>query len=254
MPEENLKTHHRLYADLAWLWPLWGSPAEYGPYCRNITRLIHQYAQREVQTLLNLCCGGGKNVYNLKAFFSVSGLDLSADMLKLARELNPECRFFQADMRTFAIPETFDAILIDDGIMYMTSESDLLSVFERAFEHLRPGGVMVVGPDATKETFIQNRTEFTQANPENLPKNLEVVFIENNYDPVPKDTTFEGLMIYLIRENGILRIEQDYHLLGLFPQATWENLLEIAGFEVHREIYQEDGERFTEFVCVKPGA
>jgi SAM-dependent methyltransferase len=251
MSEEYPKSYHRLYADLAWLWPLWGSPAEYEPYCRNVTRLIRKYAQREVRTLLNLCCGGGKNVFNLKEFFSVSGLDLSANMLALAQELNPECRFIQADMRTFTIPETFDAILIDDGIMYMTSEPDLLAVFKRAYEHLRPGGVMVVGPDATKETFDQNWSAVTQADPENLPENLEVVFVENYYDPDPEDTIFESLMIYLIRERGVLRIEQDQHILGLFPQETWENLLKSAGFEIHQEIYKEDGENFTEFVCVK---
>jgi SAM-dependent methyltransferase len=253
MSKDDSMTYHRLYADLAWLWPLWGSPAEYAPYCRNVTDLIHKYAQREVRTLLNLCCGGGKNVYNLKQNFSVSGLDLSTDMLGLAKELNPECRFFQADMRTFAIPETFDAILIDDGIMYMTSESDLLAVFERAYEHLRSGGVMVVGPDSTKETFVQNWSSITQADPENLPDNLEVVFVENNYDPNPDDTVFEGLMIYLIRERGVLRIEQDQHVLGLFPQETWENLLKSAGFEIHQEIYKEDNETFTEFVCIKIG-
>ena len=72
-----LRNPNRLYDDLAWLWPLWGAPGEYAPYCDNVTRLIRQHAKREVKTLLNICCGGGKNIYNLKQEFSVTGLDLT---------------------------------------------------------------------------------------------------------------------------------------------------------------------------------
>ena len=116
--------------DLAWLWPLWGEPSEYAPYCAHVTRLIRQYARREVRSLLNLGCGGGKNIFNLRQDFAVTGLDISPAMLDLARRLNPECRFVQADMRTFSLPERFDAILIDDAISYMTTEADLRAVFE----------------------------------------------------------------------------------------------------------------------------
>lgn len=41
-------------------------------------------------------------------------------------------------------------------------------------------------------------------------------------------------MIYLIRDRGRLRVEQDLHTLGLFPLATWERLLSRAGFETRR--------------------
>ncbi len=104
------KQPYRLYSDLAWLWPLWGDASEYAPYCAHVTRLIRQYARREVRSLLNLGCGGGKNVFNLKHEFAVTGLDISPAMLDLARRLNPECHLVQADMWTFSLPERFDAV------------------------------------------------------------------------------------------------------------------------------------------------
>ena len=243
---------NRLYSELAWLWPLWGDPSEYAAYCENATRLIRKYAKRDARTLLNICCGGGKNIYNLKKQFNVTGLDLSPAMLNLARNLNPECRFIQADARNFLLSEKFDAILVDDGICYMTTEAELHSVFERCYDHLDAGGVMLVGPDDTKETFIQNESALTHATQNNKPDNIDVIFIENDYDPDPDDTVYDALMIYIIRENGLLRIEHDLHYLGLFYLNTWQNLLKEIGFEVHEEKYSENGKDFVEFVCIRP--
>lgn len=43
--------------------------------------------------MLDIGCGGGKNVFNLKGKFSVTGVDLSPAMLAQARLLNPESVF-----------------------------------------------------------------------------------------------------------------------------------------------------------------
>jgi len=57
----------RLYTDLAWLWPMWGDAAdEYAHYCRHVAGLIERHAGRPAGTLLDIGCGGGKNVFNLK--------------------------------------------------------------------------------------------------------------------------------------------------------------------------------------------
>ncbi len=84
----------RLYTDLAWLWPLWGDAAtEYAHYCQHVTALIRQHARQPVATLLDIGCGGGKNILNLRRAFDVTGLDISPAMLAQAQELNPGCTF-----------------------------------------------------------------------------------------------------------------------------------------------------------------
>jgi len=125
--KENSNTQ-RLYNDLAWLWPMWGGPEEYLKYCNHVAGLINEHAQIPVRTLLNIGCGGGKNVFHLKQNFDVTGLDLSPRMLSLARELNPECQFLQGDMRTFCLGRSFDAVLLDDAVSYMSRRADLTSI------------------------------------------------------------------------------------------------------------------------------
>ena len=244
----------RLYSDLAWLWPMWGDAAtEYAHYCRHVTELIRRHAGRPVKTLLDIGCGGGKNVLNLKRRFSVTGVDLSPVMLAQAKELNPECAFIQGDMRTLRLGESFDAVLMDDAISHMTRLEDFTAAFRSAYVHLNPGGVLVATADVTTETFRQNRTTVTPASPGTERAGVEVVFIENNYDPDPADERYETTILYLIRDHGRLRIETDRWTMGIFSLDTWRRVLHGTGFEIHEGEYGEGGDHYPVFTCVKQG-
>ena len=243
----------RLYTDLAWLWPLWGDARnEYANYCRHVASLIRHCAQRPTSTLLDVGCGGGKNILNLKESFRVTGLDLSPTMLAQAKELNPECEFIQGDMRAFQLDRTFDAILMDDAISYMSRRADFEAAFGTAFRHLNIGGVLVATPDVTTETFQQNRTVATPATRSAAGDDLDVVFIENTYDPDATDDHYETTIVYLIRDQGRLRMETDHWRMGLFSLDTWRTVLHEAGFAVHEGQYTEGGEQYTMFACTKP--
>ncbi len=247
-----MDTTCRLYTDLAWLWPMWGGAAdEYARYCHHVTGLIEQYARHPTGTLLNIGCGGGKNVYNLKEKFSVTGVDLSPTMLAQARELNPESTFVHGDMRTFRLGKTFDAVLMDDAIAYMTCLGDFVAAFRNASAHLNSGGVLVTTPDVTTETFQQNKTLATPATHLETPAELDVVFVENVYDPDPADEQYDTTIVYLIRDHGELRIETDHWTMGLFSLDTWRGVLREAGFEVHEGRYVGSEDEYTVFACVK---
>lgn len=245
MPE----TRH-LYTDLAWLWPLWGDAhTEYADYSHYITGLIRQHAEKPATTLLDIGCGGGKNVLNLKKDFEVTGLDISPAMLGQAAALNPECRFIRDDMRSFSIDQQFDAVLMDDAISHMNCLADFKAAFRAAYEHLSPGGVLVVTPDVTLETFEQNKTVTFTAQRDDL----EVVFVENVYDPDPADEQYDATILYLIRQQGRLRIETDHWKLGIFPLEIWRRTLIETGFHPRESRYTADGHEHLTFACLKPG-
>jgi len=239
-----------LYTDLAWLWPIWGDAStEYAHYGQHVTGLIRQFAKRPVATLLDIGCGGGKNILNLKRKFTVTGLDMSPAMLAQAKELNPECTFVQGEMRTCRLGQVFDAVLMDDAISHMNCRTDFVAAIRTAHAHLHPGGVLVATPDVTTETFQQNRTISTPATRDGL----EVVFVENVYDPDPTDEQYETTILYLIREQGRLRTETEHWTMGIFSLETWRHVLRETGFEVHEGRYKADEDQYTVFACVKTG-
>jgi SAM-dependent methyltransferase len=245
----------RLYSDLAWLWPYWGDPSLYAAWCDAAAQLIRQYSLIEPRTVLNMACGGGKNAFSLKRHFEVTGIDMSPQMLEYARKLNPECTFMQADMLTCDLGQQFDSVFVDDAVEGMPP-ADLAAVFRTAYTHLRAGGVMVVSPGSAvpREGFKQNDTQVSHADSSLKPGNIEVVFIENNYDPDPTDDTYEFTLVYLIREDGKLRVEVDRTATETFvPDAVWRALIREAGFGVYDATYIEgDGNPSRLLACVKP--
>ncbi len=246
----------RLYGDLAWIWPAWGSPDHYRPVSERFAELINKHAVIPVETLLDLGCGGGKNMFTLKNYFRVTGLDISSAMLGNAETLNPECDFIVGDMRDFEVKSPFDAILVNDSITYMTTRKDFRRVFRAAYRNLKPGGILITCPDTLKESFRNNNTQVWSGEKEILPDHIEITYIENNFDPDPKDTSFETTFIYLIREHGRLRIEKDFHLCGIFSRDFWIRTLQETGFNVMEETCpgneENSGETLPLFVCRRP--
>ena len=118
-----------------------------------------------------------------------------------------------------------------------------------AWAHLKPGGVLVSTADVTTETFQQNSTSIETS----ARAGLEVTFIENVYDPDPDDEHYETTIVYLIREQGKLRIEHDHWTLGLFSRQTWRSVLESVGFAVSEATCHVDGASYLTFIGVKPG-
>ena len=86
--------------------------------------------------------------------------------------------------------------------------------------------MLVIAPDWFQETF-QSPSVLHWVNRRD---DLEVTLIEYVHDPDVTDTTIESMFFYLINGPGGLRVEQDHHLTGLFPKATWLRLLRETGF------------------------
>ena len=92
----------------------------------------------------------------------------------------------------------------------------------------------------------------TPATGRRAPNDVEVVFVENSYDPDPDDDHYEATMVYLIRDDGKLRIETDHHILGLFTLDVWRETLTETGFMLHEETYSERDKGYVTFACLKP--
>jgi hypothetical protein len=106
---------------------------------------------------------------------------------------------------------------------------------------------LVATPDVTFESLQQNKTTTTPA----TRGALEVVFIENLYDPDPTDEQYETTILYLIRDHGRLRIETDHWTMGLFSLDTWRHVLRETGFQVHEGLFSLEEYEYTVFACVK---
>jgi SAM-dependent methyltransferase len=241
----------RLYKDLSWLWPIVSPPEDYIAETDYYSTIINKHAGIKVESVFNLGCGGGHHDYTLKKHFTVTGIDISESMLKLARNLNPEVSYIEGDMRNLQIDGIFDAVTIFDSINSMLTENDLAAVFTTAYIYLKPGGVMLAMTEMTKENFHQNRMSCST----HIKDDIEITFIENYFDSNPGDTICEMTLVFLIRQGGRLKIENDRHLIGLFRKRTWLDTLVRTGFDVLEEHFKpvsSEVDSFPLFICTKP--
>ena len=103
--------------------------------------------KRPVETVLDLACGTGSLTYELSGRgYTLTGVDLSADMLSLAEEkcrgLENRPQFFCQGMEALRLPGRVDAcVCCLDSVNYVLQPQKLRRAFRRVYEHLNPGGV-----------------------------------------------------------------------------------------------------------------
>jgi SAM-dependent methyltransferase len=217
---------YALYAELADWWPVISPPAEYADDARTIDELFSSSAQ-PVRSVLDLGCGGGHVAVYLKASRSLTLVDMSAEMLTVSRQLNPECEHIRGDMRALRLDREFDAVLVHDAIDYVTTQADLGRGIATAFAHCRPGGIAVFAPDHTAETFRAGRG----AGGGNDGTGRQASFREQTTDPDPADDWILAEYEFTLREpDGSVRVVPEAHRLGSFRRETWLRLLRAAGF------------------------
>ena len=178
-------------------------------------------------TLLELGAGAGGNAFFVKRNFRCTLTDLSPGMLALSAALNPDCEHLPGDMRTLRLQRQFDAVMVHDAVAYMTTRADLAGVAATAFAHTRPGGAALFAPDYVRESF-RERSELYSG--DDGPRSLRCV--EWIWDPEPADETYAAEYAFLLRDGVDIRAVHDRHVEGLFPRATWVEILSGAGYRV----------------------
>src|SRR5262245_4447407 len=216
-----------MYSDLAPWFHLLTHPADYWDEAAFVTRVVDDVAIGEARTLLELGSGGGNNASHLKARFECTLTDISPDMLALSRTLNPECEHLEGDMRTLRLGRDFDVVFVHDAIGYLTTEDDLRAAIETAAVHARPGGVVILTPDATTEIFEPRTDKGGHDGDDGRSlRYLEWIHPAN-------DSMYDVDYLIIARGPGEeVRVVHDRHTLGLFPRAIWEQLIEAAGLEL----------------------
>ena len=96
--------------------------------------------------ILDLGCGSGKPIdaFFLANGFDVTGVDISEEQIRLARQALPSGRFVQGEMTEVDFPpESFEAIVSFYAIFHVPREEHAV-LLGKAWSLLRPGGHILV--------------------------------------------------------------------------------------------------------------
>ncbi len=241
----------QFYGTLAEWWPVLSPVEDYAEEAGEIRDVLLRYRPR-ARTLLELGSGGGHVACYLRPHFACCLTDISAEMLAVSRQLNPECEHIEGDMRTLDLKRTFDIVIAHDAIDYMTSEADLARVCDTAWRHLRPGGLVLLLPDAVTETFEPG----TESGGGDHADGRAARLLEWTEDIAPGATQMAVHYNFLLREpDGHVRSIYERHDCGLFPKDTWTRVLAARGFVADVVVERTADERTPRYLFVgqKPG-
>lgn len=102
-----------------------------------------QFPSRK-HTAIDIGCGSSGRVIDLllAAGFEVEGLDISSEMIRLARARHPEIRFHHADILAWEFQSKYDFISAWDSIWHVPLQmhEELLG---KLCDALNPGGVLI---------------------------------------------------------------------------------------------------------------
>ncbi len=218
----------RLYNDLACLWPLLSPPEDYESEAAAIAQVVKLHCEASRPVLMEMGAGGGHTLSHLADDFDLIAVDLAEPMLINCRVLCPSAQTVVGDMRSLPLSEPVDVVLIHDAVDYMTTMQDVQAALQTAAIHLKPGGLLMVAPTYTLESFEDHQT----AQDAHADDEVAVRFASHIYRLSPDATQFIMDMTLLIKENNQLRIERDRHTCGLFSEQAWEEMIEQSGFDL----------------------
>ena len=182
--------------------------------------------------LLDVACGTALHLGYFKEHFQAEGLDLDEAMLDEARKKFPEIPFHQGNMIDFDLGRQFDVITcMFSSIGYVKTLENLNKSIGNMSRHLKPGGVIIIEPWFTPETWHPGSIHMTAVDESDLKvTRMNISEVEGRLSLF----TFH----YLVGTPDGIHYFTERHELGLFTIAECMDAFSDNGLNVS---YTESG-------------
>lgn len=108
-----------------------------------LKKRINRY-NKNTRSVLELGCGTGNNLLTLGKSMELTGIDISGEMLNIAKRKLPRCSFYRQDIRDFSFNKKFDLIIcLYDTLNHILLFSEWKKIFKNVNNHLNKGGLFI---------------------------------------------------------------------------------------------------------------
>lgn len=145
--------------------------------------------------VLDVACGTGVLFadYLKRKVASVTAIDLSAEMARLARAKFPAVRVICGDAEEEAFPQNYDVIMVFDAFPHF---ADPVRLIENLSAHLKSGGRLCIAHDMSRDELNRHHCCIAQDVSSELPKADELSALLSAYLTV--DTVISDEEKYIV--------------------------------------------------------
>jgi len=219
------------YKGLAAVYDHLVSGVDFEGWVDYLEQIMERFGYR-ADTVADLACGTGNITLPLAGRgYRATGLDLSPEMLAVAREKaaarNLTIEFLCADMRDFRLSRPADLVIcFHDGLNYLTEYNDLIKTFNCVGLNLKPSGFFVFDLNAVR-WLSGTGPEVTMAEEECLMLIWESVYHE-------KEDIWEARLTGFVREREgeMYRKFKEVHREKAYRPAEVEAALKSANLKL----------------------
>ncbi len=192
-------------------------------------RALIQERLPEARSLLDVACGTGKHLEQLRRRYEVAGVDLDPEQAALARERLPGLEITVADMVELDLGRRFDVVTcLFSSIGYVRSEERLRRALARLAAHLETPGLLVVEPWLTPDVYRERHVGAL------FVDEPELKLARMNTAGRRGSLSVMDFHYLLATPDGIERWEER-HELGLFSDEQYRGALVAAGLDVEHD-------------------
>lgn len=214
----------------------------YGSLCTEMYEILHEtapqdelefylsYAQKGQKILEPLCGSGRFLVPFMERGFSISGIDLSEEMLGKLREKVPDAKVVCADLAEYSTKERFDYIFISSSSVSLFTRMDLLErILKNLKDLLAPKGKLVFSVDTVANRCPDDR-EFKRSACVKTKEGFDLVLKTKNYYEVQSQTQFSPGIYELYHGTQLLQSEPMDFQTHLYEFGEMEQYLRKLDF------------------------
>lgn len=202
------------------------SANDYDADVRYVVEVDRQHRRSSGSDLLDVASGTGLVASKLQAHYKVEGLDLSPEMLRVARELYPSIPFHLGNMADFDLGRQFDVLTcFGSSIGYAKTLDQLKGIVGNFARHLKPGGLLMFVPWILPEDFTPGYIGFRIVEQPDLK--IAMMSVVDLRDGV---CVFD--MHHLVGTPQGVEHFIEHHELGLHSEDDYRAAIAAAGLEL----------------------
>jgi len=208
---------------------------EYKREILYLRALFRKYGKTKIKTILDLGCGtGGHMIPLLQNGFLVMGVDISAQMLKVARsKLNRaalKADLKRGSLQTFRLHKKFDAVLcLFSVINYAAAQGDIVPTLRNITRHLKKQSLFIFdfwNASAVVDYYRPRKSA-------NFRKNGMDIERQSVTKVYPSQKRCEVNYSCILRQDGrVIRHDKEKHVLRYFSPEEMTDCLRKAGLKV----------------------